>query len=115
MEKIQGEQFTLEVSFEETTYTGCSQILAVLYDENTDKEVLKFVKVADAEKHPGAEIILPTADDKTIALLFKAAKTATLLGPTYKMELKLTYTGNDTHIIKAITDTFIFKASRTND
>jgi hypothetical protein len=114
MEKIQGEQFTLEVSFEETTYTGCSQMLALLYEENTGKHALRFVKVADPVKYAEAEIILPTADDKVIALLFKTAKTATLLGK-YKMELKLTYTGNDTPIVKAITETIEFNATRTND
>lgn len=112
MIKRAGEQFMLDIKFTETTYSGCSQMVAQLYNGTTGAHVAAFVKVADAENYPDAELIRSTADDHIVTLFFKEAVTTGLNGHYY-IEFKLTYAGTDMPILKPVSGVITFKESHT--
>ncbi len=111
MIKRAGEQFMLDIKFTETTYSGCAQMVAVLYNIANGTKAATFVKVPDA-KYPGAELIRTTADDHLITLLFRENLTKNLFG-SFNIEFKLTYAGTDTPILKPVAGVITFKESHT--
>lgn len=114
MEILQGEQFVRYIGGTNIDYDLCSQIVLACYKEKTKEIALTWVKVADEENYPDAEL-LEKSDNPNykLKILVTSEMTEALDLGVYHMEAKRTLIDDTTTIIKGQTPFFNVKKSVT--
>lgn len=114
MEVFQGEQFYRYIWGDNIDYDFCSQIVLALYRKGTSDVIQFFVKVADEDNYPGAEIIQKSDNPNfKLQILFKTSMTSKYLEGVYMLEAKRVIDGINMPIIKGIEEIFTIKRSLT--
>lgn len=105
----QGEQFTRLIGG--IDWDACEQIVLCLYKNGGAKKY--FVKVADAEKYPGAQLLTKSENtDYQISCFVSSTLTTSLATGSYYMEAMRVIDGVHAPVIKSSKDFFTIKETQ---
>ena len=105
----QGEQFTRLIGG--IDWDACDQIVLCLYKNGGTKT--NFVKVADADKYPDAQLLAKSTDPALqVSCFISAELTTTLATGSYYMEAMRVIDGINAPILKSSKEFFTIKDSQ---